>query len=176
MISPQMSAWVRLWAWVRRGRALLLFRRPDGAQIRLWGPRPRRTVELPGAAEAPPLLRLSRASFATADRGCSWASKPNKHPPKTQETGAIGKGGGGGAAGRALLAAGYRGFAGSGPQPVPSAWGATGRSGLLGDPMGPLGARNRGKFSQLRRRAAPHPAAPRSRPLGAAVSARRFGG
>lgn len=43
MISPQMSAWVRVWAWVSGGQGggcLLLFGRPTGARSRLRGPRP----------------------------------------------------------------------------------------------------------------------------------------
>lgn len=101
MISPQMSAWVRVWAWVSWRGALLLLGQPGGAQGRL---------RARGAAGAPRLLRLLPAP---PDSGRGLRTGKLQHPNTNKQTtttkiprnrGGNGKALGGGAAGRALRA------------------------------------------------------------------------
>lgn len=181
MISPQMSAWVRVWAWAwvsgdGGGGAVLLFRRPTGAQSRLQGPRPRRAAELPGGgggsapAAAPPGVPHDTGLGAGAGVwGGSWASrrlspqKPKTNPPKKGR----GKEGKGNFSVR-WAAVPRAGAAGSGVRRwVPAARRAPGGDGLRGDPRGQPRARHRGKFSQV---SPPRRCAPRCAPAAAVRS------
>lgn len=173
MISPQMSAWVRVWAWVsggQRGGVLLLFRRPTGARSRLRGPRPPEGRRAAGGRRG---LRACCGSPHHTGRGVQLGtaaslSKKNipQTPPKPQET--TKKGGllGGGAEGRAryIGASLQRGDppAGAAPPGPPGP----------GQPPGPAA---RKVCPAPSGRLAPQPAAAPWPPFGAVLSARRFG-
>lgn len=150
MISPQMSAWVRVWAWVSGGQG-------GGVSFYLGGPLvrgagcgargPRGAGELPGGGggSAP-----AAAPVTTPGGGCGWArrrpspkkispQRPQNPKPKRQQQKK-------GFAGRRCRG---RGAAGSAvPRRVPAARGAAGRRGPAGPP-GPRSAPGPGSEESL---------------------------
>lgn len=150
MISPQMSAWVRVWAWVSGGQGggcLLLFGRPTGARSRLRGPRPPGGRRAAGGRRG---LRACCGSRHDTGRGVrlgTAASLSKKNipptPPKPQAQETTTKKG---FAGRRCRG---RGAAGSAvPRRVPAARGAAGRRGPAGPP-GPRSAPGLGSEESL---------------------------
>lgn len=168
MISPQMSAWVRVWAW-GSWRGGLSFYLGSPAALRA-GCGARGAAEVPGggggsaAAAAPPGappdsgrgLRMGSGGAPRKNSNTQTQTNKQQQNKITRKRGRNGKVLGGGAAGKALPAAGTAAARGR------SRGESLQRGGHRGDPRGHPRARHRAKLSQLRGRAAPRPGGGRS--------------